>query len=259
MIDNFFFIIMTRVKGSVQYSKENINILLDLVEELKPIGRDHWDNVAIAYNRKALANQWAERDRDSLKTKFSNLSRSTKPTGDPHCPPEVIRAKRLQNMIENYAGGMDLGDYQDGGSAGCEIELAINQSELIALDTDVRDDARDVTSSIGSPVVASSSKRKSPFSSGKKISPFKTRKQRIDIEIDSLKQQLWQSKQDEELNSLRREMVDSRKEIRSDHLQLKGELQQLKGELQNDYRNQIQNLQNTVNMLLMRHLNGNSQ
>ena len=43
----------------------------------------------------------AERDSDGIKRKFIRLKNHKKPTCGPDCPPEVIRAKRIQREIEN--------------------------------------------------------------------------------------------------------------------------------------------------------------
>jgi hypothetical protein len=59
-----------------------------------------WETVSEKYNnRKDERAPW--RDIDSIRNKFKNLKNATKPTGDPTCPPNVIRAKRLAKEIED--------------------------------------------------------------------------------------------------------------------------------------------------------------
>ena len=81
--------------------------MLDLVEEHLPLGQDHWQNLATEYN--STYPQRA-RDYESLRNKFKSLFKVNKPTGDPNCPPQVARAKRLYRMIENRSAGLDMDD-----------------------------------------------------------------------------------------------------------------------------------------------------
>ena len=50
------------------------------------------------------------RNSDSLRAKFKALRLVKKPTGDPVCPPKVVRAKRLMGSIENKMGVTDFDD-----------------------------------------------------------------------------------------------------------------------------------------------------
>ena len=45
---------------------------------------------------------------DGLKRKFKELHIKRIPTGDPHCPPAVRRAKQLRNAIIELMDGSDL-------------------------------------------------------------------------------------------------------------------------------------------------------
>ncbi|KAG9404051.1 hypothetical protein AC1031_005590 [Aphanomyces cochlioides] len=56
---------------------------------------------------------FAERDADALKRKFVALKNYPKPTGDPNCPPDVARAKRICRIIDNQASVLPLTDDQD--------------------------------------------------------------------------------------------------------------------------------------------------
>jgi len=59
-----------------------------------------WETVSEKFNnRKDERAPW--RDIDSIRNKFKSLKNATKPTGDPTCPPNVIRAKRLAKEIED--------------------------------------------------------------------------------------------------------------------------------------------------------------
>ena len=51
-----------------------------------------------------------ERDIEAIRNKFRNLKNVKKPTGDPTCPPLVVRAKRINYDIEAGVGVIDLDD-----------------------------------------------------------------------------------------------------------------------------------------------------
>jgi hypothetical protein len=54
-----------------------------------------------------------ERDYDAIKNKWKALKNIKKPTGDPTCPPLVVRAKRLNKEIEDGVGVLNLDDCSD--------------------------------------------------------------------------------------------------------------------------------------------------
>ncbi|KAH9109929.1 hypothetical protein AeMF1_015116 [Aphanomyces euteiches] len=60
-----------------------------------------WDHVCYAFNQSAPA-EWPHRDSDSLRRKFLGLKNKSKPSGDPHCPPDVNRAKRVYEEIKSH-------------------------------------------------------------------------------------------------------------------------------------------------------------
>lgn len=53
--------------------------------------------------RRRFSNLARPRDNESLKAKYKTLRLHKKPTGDPDCPPDVRRAKRLYREIEQQA------------------------------------------------------------------------------------------------------------------------------------------------------------
>lgn len=75
--------------------------MLDIVESVLPQGGNGWEKVSSLFNKKEAI--VVARDTDSLKRKFILLKNHKKPTGDPSCPPEVARAKRIQRSIDNKA------------------------------------------------------------------------------------------------------------------------------------------------------------
>ena len=104
---------MPRTAGSKKYRREEIDKLLDLIDEIQPIGAEMWERIAEDYNRAARGNLWEERDADSLKVKFRGMVNHKKPTGDPQCPTPVKRAKRIKRSIENGIGCDDFDSAED--------------------------------------------------------------------------------------------------------------------------------------------------
>jgi hypothetical protein len=88
---------------------------MDLVESFLPISAQNWQAVADVH----LENYRREaRTAESLRRKFQEISRRTGPTGDPNCPPYVIKAKRINRqlvqMIDASSGGSEAGRSDDG-------------------------------------------------------------------------------------------------------------------------------------------------
>ena len=52
--------------------------MLDMIEEILPLGAEEWDNLASRFNSSRNVNQ---RDADSLKAKFRSWEKARKPTG----------------------------------------------------------------------------------------------------------------------------------------------------------------------------------
>ncbi|KAG9398107.1 hypothetical protein AC1031_014906 [Aphanomyces cochlioides] len=88
---------------------ESVNYMLDQVEDIRPLGRNGWLKVERAFN----SSNFAERDADTLKRKFVALKNHSKPTGDPDCPPDVARAKRICRAIDMQASVLPLSDDRD--------------------------------------------------------------------------------------------------------------------------------------------------
>ncbi|KAJ2975528.1 hypothetical protein NUW54_g11718 [Trametes sanguinea] len=89
-----------RPQGSTNFSTADLDTLLKLVEKHMPYGMNGWKRVCDEYNEYALVNIRPKRDARALRQKYYRLVNSKKPTGDPDCPDEVRRAKRLEREIE---------------------------------------------------------------------------------------------------------------------------------------------------------------
>ena len=82
------------------FTEAEQSTMLELIEELKPIGHDQWDMLTERFNR---IHPNPGRTAESLRKKFATLYRNRTPTGDPHIPPLVLQAKRLKEMLINEA------------------------------------------------------------------------------------------------------------------------------------------------------------
>lgn len=77
--------------------------MLNVVETYLPLGANEWENVQLHYTR-LMPSSFAVRQTDSIKRKYMELKNRKKPTGDPDCPVEVVRAKRIFRKIESRGG-----------------------------------------------------------------------------------------------------------------------------------------------------------
>ena len=87
------------------FSREELDSFLDSVEEILPLSTTQWESVLEIHSAR-----YPDKGRtvDSLKRKFKELHIKRIPTGDPHCPPAVRRAKQLRNAIIELMDGSDL-------------------------------------------------------------------------------------------------------------------------------------------------------
>lgn len=100
--------------GSQNYSMEDIATLLDLVEELEPIGSNDWAVVQNGYCEYATELHRQVKDNDSLRGKFDKLANTKKPTGDQSCPPAVRCEKHIARLVlgdvNEFTAGSDDSD-----------------------------------------------------------------------------------------------------------------------------------------------------
>lgn len=95
------------------YSTVELQTLFSLMDEILPFGQHEWERLAFEFNRQMnalLGNHAVARDYESLRNKFKALKNSKKPTGDPTCPWEIKRAKRLQKDIEARMSVAEMDD-----------------------------------------------------------------------------------------------------------------------------------------------------
>ncbi|KAF0684970.1 Aste57867_23093 [Aphanomyces stellatus] len=85
-----------------------VDILLDIVGEVLPLGKNGWEKVESRFNRLGTPQLLPMRDSEALKRKFLLLKNHAKPTGDPDCPQDVQRAKRIQRDIDMSVSVLSL-------------------------------------------------------------------------------------------------------------------------------------------------------
>ncbi|ETV67581.1 hypothetical protein H257_16307 [Aphanomyces astaci] len=86
----------------------SVDLMLDKVESIIPMGKNAWRKVEIEFN--TAASGFPHRDAESLKRKYQQLRNNPKPTGDPECPMDVRRAKWIVRDIDNKADVLALED-----------------------------------------------------------------------------------------------------------------------------------------------------
>ena len=114
-----------RKKRGMGFSQTELDSLLDVIEEILPIGMGEWDDVERQHH-----SMYPDRDRnrDALRRKFAKLYLKKIPTGDPKCPPEVRRAKRIYELIKNKT---DSSDGEGGGAAGHDYDnIAVEEGDV---------------------------------------------------------------------------------------------------------------------------------
>lgn len=82
-------------------------MLLDIIENVKPKGKAAWERVDNQYNAsikkinlsRVFSAKLVSREPKACKRRYYTLVTSRKSTGDPKCPPDVKRAKRIEQAI----------------------------------------------------------------------------------------------------------------------------------------------------------------
>ncbi|KAF9034409.1 hypothetical protein BDZ89DRAFT_1130633 [Hymenopellis radicata] len=89
-----------------------------------PIGLKGWNHVGDLYNVWASDNDCPSREVKSLENKFKQLVRTSKPTGDAYCPPEIDRAHEIEELMNDKTNTRDLNnsDINSGDTEDSEIE-----------------------------------------------------------------------------------------------------------------------------------------
>ena len=158
--------VKTTGRKSINYRAHGVRFMLDLIEKVLPMGADEWERISVEYNQWAETSNSCERLNDALKKKFDRLNSSKKPTGDPTCPPDVKRAKRIQRRIMEKAE-VEVSHESDPEDQGSEsdnniLEMEDNNSDA----NDGGDSDGGVSTHSSAPASSVSKKRGSTFASG---------------------------------------------------------------------------------------------
>lgn len=121
--------------GIPNYNNGDVEALLDIVAEVLPLGNNMWEGVAAQHAKWCEDNNRPLRDGTSLKNKFDKLANDKKKTGDPLCPLEVRRAKKLARDINDKAFSGSLGfNTENNGEAPTVIQGETNDSTQASAD-----------------------------------------------------------------------------------------------------------------------------
>jgi hypothetical protein len=111
-----------RKAGAQNFNDEDKEFLITLLEEIRPVGPEIWDQVVSRYNDEyAEPNQKTTRDKDGLRTQYYKMYKTAKPTGDPTCSDYVRRAKKLKREIEDEVAMTGIDD-DDSESVASDVE-----------------------------------------------------------------------------------------------------------------------------------------
>jgi hypothetical protein len=128
-----------RQKGAKKWTKEEVTILLDQVEEDLPAGKDQWEHVAVGCIM--TSKSWI-RAGDSCKNKFEKLAFQKKPTGTAEIPLHVHRAKKIKELISEkevigHIGGNDSDSVRNS-DEGTPSSLSLRSAKLSDEDGEVK-------------------------------------------------------------------------------------------------------------------------
>ncbi|KIK76684.1 hypothetical protein PAXRUDRAFT_169118 [Paxillus rubicundulus Ve08.2h10] len=120
-----------RLQGANNHTVGDMMTLLDCVEDELPLGQRGWQAITVRFNQWAAKSGRPERKLTSLETKFKQLVKTTKPTGDGECPEEVTHAHHIDSLINEHAGTRDLddSDFNDVGDVGDGAKTSNSSNE----------------------------------------------------------------------------------------------------------------------------------
>ncbi|TFY79504.1 hypothetical protein EWM64_g4507 [Hericium alpestre] len=99
-----------RRKGVSNYANDEVNVLLDLIENCLSTGQKGWKVIGCHHREWAIERRLAGHSDKSLENKYKQLLRTTKPTSNAVCPPDVERAHKLESHINDKVSSRELND-----------------------------------------------------------------------------------------------------------------------------------------------------
>ncbi|KAE9277585.1 hypothetical protein PR003_g28750 [Phytophthora rubi] len=119
-----------RRAGYNNYTVQDQLLLCNVVEQMLPLGRNMWEQVAARFNANRTRTS-PERDFESLRRKFKSLYSKPKPTGQGEVPlrlKPVVWAKEIQMRIEEAGGVHTSHDGLDGGEDDAAFEAEVDEA-----------------------------------------------------------------------------------------------------------------------------------
>ncbi|KAI5815801.1 hypothetical protein BZA77DRAFT_315148 [Pyronema omphalodes] len=112
-----------RKAGAQNFSHEDREYVIMLLEEIRPVGPELWQVVASRYTDEySRPNHRTTRDRDGLRSQFYKLYKIKIPADDPNFPDYVLRAKNLKRKLDEEALNMMDINYDDSEAAASDVE-----------------------------------------------------------------------------------------------------------------------------------------
>lgn len=116
--------------GYPKYTETDTDKLIDIVEEIEPIGNNEWCRVASMFIEYASENHRPLHDAESVKGKLDRLENRKKPKGDTYCPAPVCRVKRIARAIHRKVNAISIGVDTSEKGHDADVTIAINESVL---------------------------------------------------------------------------------------------------------------------------------
>ncbi|KAF8226503.1 hypothetical protein L208DRAFT_1173386, partial [Tricholoma matsutake] len=115
--------------GAGNYLAADVSALLDFVNCELPLGQRGWKVVHCNYSCWALLHRHPECTMKSFEMKYKQLVKTPKPMGTAYCPPEVSRAHKIDNKINERACTRDLNDSDFDDNGGSQSGSDVNMEE----------------------------------------------------------------------------------------------------------------------------------
>ncbi|OWZ06430.1 hypothetical protein PHMEG_00021316 [Phytophthora megakarya] len=123
-----------RRQGYNNYTVQDQLLLCQVTEELLPLGRNMWEQVAVQYNANRTRGS-PERDFESLRRKFKSLYTKPKPAGSGEVSLRLkpsIWAKEIQLRIEEEGGVHTAHDGLDEGEDDATLKETVDEATSTA-------------------------------------------------------------------------------------------------------------------------------
>ncbi len=95
---------MAKGQRGFKFTITKIESLLDVINDIVPIGNSEWEQVWNRHNHHYPSKEWTV---ESLRCKFLEMARKKVPTGDPNCPPHIRSSKCIYRKIIQATDGSD--------------------------------------------------------------------------------------------------------------------------------------------------------